>query len=441
MQFFTPIAGAKEKSLLSLSLSLNQEALTAYINTLIPDSLFESDEEGGDKMTVTASKSGDVTFKFHENEIRYQVPIHVDVKKNIAVGEVEANGLAHLSFSTFVELADDFSLTTQTQLLNHEWERPPKVKAGFMTIPVEAAVDLFIKKKQDFIGEKIDQELRNALDVKLLADKLFEQLKAPVLLDKDRYIYALPNLQTVGMTPILYLNEDLKTNLQIEFDPFLAMLNGIYTSSETLDFQPPKLRKQKGGAGDVPTISSINWSFYLSFDQLENLIKQQIVGEQLEAGGNKVTIEDLQISKKGESLVLRAQMSGSYDGEFILTGIPKVDYSNGNLKLENIDFDLQTDSFLMKTVGWVFKKSLKGIIDKNVNPFLATSGQKLAQLIENQLNNLPLPMGIDLNSKIKVASFENLKLEENALKVELRTDGDLEVVISDFSAIQNLQKA
>lgn len=441
MQFFTPIAGAKETSFLSLSLSLNQEALTAYINALIPNSLFESNGSDGNKMTVTASKSGDITFKFHENEIRYKVPIHVDVKKNIAVGDVEANGLAHLSFSTSVKLGDNFSVTTQTQLLNHKWERPPKVKAGFMTIPVEAAVDLFIKKKKDFIGEKIDQELQKALDVKLLSEKIFEQLKEPLLLDKERFIYALPNLKSIGMTPILYINEELKTNLQVEFDPFLAMLNNANIQGETPDFQTPKLRKQKEGIGAVTKSSSINWSFYLSFDQLENLIKQQIVGEQLEAGGNQVTIEDLQISKKGASLVLKAQMSGSYDGKFILTGIPKVDYSNGNLKLENIDFDLQTDSFLMKTVGWVFKKSLKGTIDKNVNPFLASSGQKLAELIEGQLNNLPLPMGFQLNSKIKVASFENLKLEEEALKVELRTDGDLEVVISDFSYIQTLQKA
>ena len=50
-------------------------------------------------------------------------------------------------------------------------------------------------------------------------------------------------------------------------------------------------------------------------------------------------------------------------------------------------------------------------------------------------------MGFELNSKMKVASFENLKLEEKALKVELRTDGDLEGVISDFSYIQTLQKA
>jgi hypothetical protein len=119
----------------------------------------------------------------------------------------------------------------------------------------------------------------------------------------------------------------------------------------------------------VPDISDFNqrkgfnifMDAFLDYDSLSNLLNLQIRNKRIDLDkiGKYVVVEQCQVyGASNEKLIVKINFSGSDQGIFYLTGKPEYDSEKKLLRLKDLDFDIRTKDFLLKTANWLFSRKI-----------------------------------------------------------------------------------
>lgn len=85
-----------------------------------------------------------------------------------------------------------------------------------------------------------------------------------------------------------------------------------------------------------------------------------------------LVVESCQVmAGPGGTLVVKAGLAGSYKGTVFLTGTPVLQDDNKRMALENLAYDLQTGSFLLKTARWLLQQPLLAALRRHTTIDLA----------------------------------------------------------------------
>jgi hypothetical protein len=94
-------------------------------------------------------------------------------------------------------------------------------------------------------------------------------------------------------------------------------------------------------------------------------------------------------------------MSGSLKGELFLSGIPTFNSQTNELSIEQLDYDIQSRSVLVKAASWM----LNGALQKQLQQYMRYSFDNEISSIRN-----------DLSSRIKKTKHKNLFTLKGNLK-------------------------
>ena len=421
MAYFNPFEKITGKSDLAVRLNVNQVSLESLVNEILPETLFKTDEIGGKRISVTAKKSGKISFTFSGFSIGYQVPLEIEIKKKLAIGDLIAQGLLVLDFKTEIDISSDWNLKTKTEFQKYNWITTPRFKAGFMNFPIESIADLLIKKASDDLVETIDNQIVRQLDLKSRVEWGVKKI-SHLPISKSPEVSFFSKFEKLEISPMSStpLGEVI-CKVATDFFPsiFIGDKQEVFLEEPSL----PVFQKE----GSNLKVSNISLPVFITFPELEKNIRARVIGESFSSGNNEATIEDLKIFKKYKSIVVDAELSGSFEGRFILSAEPRFDRSVGHIVLENLTFDLKTDNFLMKSVGWMFKKVLKKKIRENVEAYLKKLDQELLKIAKNGIEKMPMPKGVDLKIELEKLEINNLELEDAGISILSNTSGEIMV--------------
>ena len=132
----------KQISSIYIPIKLAKQDLEKTINERIGEVIFDDDNLNGDNISVKASRRDSIKISLRDSTILYTVPLHIWVKKKIAlIGNTEAEGALVLQFATNYRLNEDWTIQTQTKIEDYEWTETPKINVLGANIPVAAIAD------------------------------------------------------------------------------------------------------------------------------------------------------------------------------------------------------------------------------------------------------------------------------------------------------------
>lgn len=185
----------------------------------------------------------------------------------------------------------------------------------------------------------------------------------------------------------------------------------------------PNLSPYKKGQGfEVFTDLKMN------YDSLSKQLYDIMKSESFSLGKDKINITSLRLFPAGEKLGVAVGFTGSKKGTFYLLGTPAFDNTKAQLTLKNVEYDIATKNVLIKTAKWMMDETIRKKLEEQMVFDLSDLINLTKKSIEESLNQT-MDGGIKLQGKLKTLEIAGWSLQQDAIWIRAKTQGDLNVSV------------
>lgn len=424
---YIPIMDKPLLSRISIPVNILLEDLVQQLNQeLGSKALFEDysyDDNGGDGLMLNAWKSQNITLFASGNTIKYRVPVRLWMKKKLFFGEAEADGELALGFKTNYQVNPDWTLSTKTEVEYHEWLQSPKLKTGLGSIGIETLSNLALSYSKNKLAGKLDELIRQNVSIKEQVASAWNSVQDPVLLSPEYKLWLKTTPLQLGMTPLITDAGTLRTKIQVE------CLNDL-TFGEKPVFRPNTQVPALTILNDTGDDFNLQFATDISFAEAERLAKNTMMGQVLESGGKKVTVEGLRIWGNNEKMVVMAQLTGSYKGKIYFMGKPNYNAATNAVEVADLDFHLDSKNLLYKSAGWMFQGPIRQKMASAMTFPLDENIQEIKQTVQGSLNRYELAKGVVLSGQLAELKVTDTRLTPTGIRIDVVSTGKVNVTIS-----------
>lgn len=174
---------------------------------------------------------------------------------------------------------------------------------------------------------------------------------------------------------------------------------------------------------------------YLQYDSLGRIINEQVKNKriELEQFGKYIIIQNCEIfGAEKEKLILKIDFTGSESGTFYLTGNPEYNADKKTLQINNLDFDIQTKDFLVKTAKWMFNRKILQALQPYTRFELGPYEQDILNRINTQLNR-DIYSGVKMYGKVDRISLKKIYPFKDMLVVRFNSAGNIGIQVSKLN--------
>jgi hypothetical protein len=332
-----------------------------------------------------------------------------------AVGEIE------LEVKTSFKMAKDWRLKTQTDLTKYVWIKKPIAQVGGMNIPLGTLSDIILNNSKSYLGNQMDELIASYFDVKSIVASAWRSISRVFSVSEDYKAWLLVNPSKITMSPMLIQGDSIQTFLSLSAKPQLN-IGEKPVAKELLKI--PDYSQVLG----VSQVTMLVLRTTLPFYETKVLTMKQVGGQTFSSGKKSVTVEDINYFGIKNKLGVELILSGSYKGKIFLSGTPQIDMNSNLINLPDLEFNLETKNFLIKTAGWILKSNLKKMIQENINFYLTMNVKDTKSALEKQLNDYPLASGFKMKTKIDRLSVDNIQIMPDGMFIDVAIGGNIGIV-------------
>jgi Domain of unknown function (DUF4403) len=407
-------------SFINIPFSLDIKEIENAINTKLSGVLFEDNNIKDDDLMMKATKTKPIVFGFDGQAFTYKVPIKIWIKRALPIGSVEADGELSMAFTTRFNINPDWTGKTVTSLSSTEWIKTPVLKAGFVEIPIKPIVDLLISRMQSKITAPLDQQLSQALDMRITMRDAWSGLQAPMKINEDYKMWVKMTPQELTMAPLKNVSGKLQGQIRVQ-----TLTDVIFGDAPA--FRPnstlPAFKWVRDAVPNEPF--TINILTDMPYPEAARMARQFLKGYTYTSGKRAVTVNDIQLYGQGERMVIETALSGSYNGKIYLVGKPVFDAATNSVRMTDVQFDLGTKNMLLKSAKWLVSGPLERKIAEGMVFPLAENLTTLKQTLNDQLRNYQATPSVAVRGDIKEIAVEDVSLQSSGIIVRIKSVGNL----------------
>jgi hypothetical protein len=232
-----------------------------------------------------------------------------------------------------------------------KWLKPCHITAFKFNVEKLLNLPLIRNKVQAVVNENINTSLKQ-VGLKALLTKTWPQVNAPQQLEKNVWLLLQP--EQIGLADIVGLGRYVKTSVSVTARPQIV-------TGEKPQLPLPIMPKPQ-------RLTTTSDGFHLALrgdiglEVANQLLNEKLANKPFDAGGRQVLISSLKFYGSGDNAVLALRLQKPIDAEVYLLAKPVLDIEKNELRLENIDFELSTSSFLAKSANWMLHGKFKSAI-------------------------------------------------------------------------------
>jgi hypothetical protein len=176
----------------------------------------------------------------------------------------------------------------------------------------------------------------------------------------------------VTASPLVGNGKTMQSVLTVFAQPILT---DSLAPSDTLKPLPPiRIAPPESDAFQLEALSSVPLAV------IDSLLTSNLSGRNFDAGGRVVRIAKARLYGGGDRAILGVTLLQPFEGEIFLKGKPLFDSTTNTIRLSEVDFDLQTRSFLTNTADFLLHGSIKDAIADAAKFDISKSLPRLADL-------------------------------------------------------------
>ncbi|MFN2458351.1 MAG: DUF4403 family protein [Chitinophagaceae bacterium] len=294
-----------------------------------------------------------------------------------------------------------------------------------------------------FWGQDITGEIISGLKKELiLAKKAIEDSFGIINLrpylqqvwDRLNTSYAIPKFGYIALQPKQFRMENFIA------DNDLLTLNFGITATPQISFVKPNNPK-----AIIPDISgskspggfNIHLEAALQYDSLSRVVNGYLINKRFDLMEGilkrHVIVKNCKVyGDVYNNLIVEVEFSGSHNGTVYLTGKPEYNENLKKIDIQNLDFDLQTKDFLLKTAKWLFNKQIVSQIKRYTSFELTNYYATAAKTIDQWLNK-EWAKGISGSGKINDIRLTGVYALPEHLLIRSNCIGNLKVTVTEIN--------
>lgn len=416
----------EKRSVISIPVELGIKELERSLNAQLKGVIYEDNNLKDDKIAIRAIKNHDLQISVDSQSIRYRVPLDLLVQYDAGFTTLSGQGEIALDMQTSFNIKPNWALETQTAIISYEWLRKPRLSMGGINVPVGLLANLILDNGKSRIAGMIDEQLASNFKMNELIASTWKQMYSPVLVSPAYNTWLVVNPKNIGLSSFYMQADSLSTNIIIEGYPSLVV------GDKPADVLPSPLplfsRKPESYEGFL-----LNLGAEISYDEAENIAREQIVGQTYSYRRRAVRVEDIELFGQGDLVIVNTRLSGSYNGNIYLQGRPTYNAERNSIELKNLEFTLDTRSFLFKSAGWLLKGPIRNGIEDNMNFLLDANLSYTREMLQEQLDNYSIAPGVKLLTRVNDLSIRDVLVVRNGLYADVFVSGDLKIVVDELT--------
>jgi hypothetical protein len=364
-----------------------------FIGLIYADTSFEDNDN--DNLMIKAWKMADVSLAMTGNQLYYQVPLNVWVRKKFILGAFgldfsdtrEVTGKVILKFRTRIALNKDWSVTTNTFSDGYEWLTTPVLQVGGISIPLPVISDLLLTANQKEINTEIDRAFRSSLNLRSYFEQIWRDLQVPIRISDEYPLWAkitpleVSTVPLQGSASVLIHTVGLKARTELFYGDEPA-----YQVNENL----PDLKITSRLDNNL----NVSLALDIPFTRLIGIARQQLVGYSFRQGKYKVEVQDVFLFGSGDKFVVALNVAGSIRGTIYLAGRLFYNTETSAIGVKDLEYDIRTTNVLVKSASWLFHQEI-----------LQNLEQKLSFPIGDQMQSAQSQLQSYLDSNRKLEYF------------------------------------
>ena len=398
-----------------------EKTINAKTNGMVFYEDYDYNNDGGDNLMMKVMKSNTINVWFDGNYINYRVPVNLWIKKKIIVSEVEATGEIALKFKSFFKVKEDWSIETYTNVESYDWIKQPVMKMGF-DMPITTIANTVLDKNKTMIAAIIDKQVRENLNMRKLIQDTWNTMQTPVKINEEYKTWVKITPKNISLSPISTASNSLATNISV------AAISEIHIGEQPT-FRTNTFLPNFTYGGQNTNAFSVNVSTDIPYTEAEQLATSKMVGQVFGDPGKQVKVEKIELFGQGDKMVINTSLSGAYNGQVYLIGVPVYDPVSKSITMNNLDFELKTKNFLAKSANWLFHKTLVNKMKESMKIPLEQNMTEMRNMIQASLANYIVTKGVTMQGTVNDLNIQKIYLTENGIKIEILSSGVLNLMV------------
>jgi len=430
---YTSVQAVVQRQLSSVNIpvEISLAEIEQAVNHQLRGLLYEDnslDDNNQDNVMFKVWKRDSIHVEASGDVVSLRVPIKVWAKVRYGLAQLNLYDFRETDFEMDVKFVSQIAVTpewevqTKTGPGGFDGIKKPFVKFGPIQIPVAPTVGRIIHQQQGHIAELVDKQVREKLPIKQYVQQVWTLMQTPVQISEAYQTWLKVSPTEVLITPLSAQEGKVKA------------LVGIRGFTETVIGQKP----DPGNAAlpplqitdQIPDDFSVGISGEISHQYATELLSRQLLNQSFGSSGYEVTVTSLDLYGNGDHLIVKAGLKGRITGTVYLRGKPYYDPATQTVSMQNLEYDLDTKSQLLRTANWF----LKGTFLRRLNEaFKIPVGNQLAEArksLQAKLDNHQVVKGIFLNGQIEELVPASVVITPHSIFAVVLAKGKVDVKIA-----------
>jgi hypothetical protein len=263
----------------------------------------------------------------------------------------------------------------------------------------------------------IEQQLRDPALLRPRVEKLWLQAQQPV--DLGQGLYLALNPERIRLAPWRSEGQALVLTPEIQVRPSLVL--GAPPAQAVrplpdLDLAPAPI--QPGFR--VRVQADVTWP-----DATAELARR-MAGQRFETDKGVFEVQDVAVRGRDGKLLLDLDLKGRVTGRLSLAGTPAFDPGTGTVRLDDLDYTLESRSWITRFGEWLYRSSLRRTLRDKCAAFLDQRFRDLRDQAQRGLNR-DLAPGVAMAGSLGGLALDRIQVLEDRLSLGALLDGQVRI--------------
>ncbi len=338
--------------------------LEAKINRTLPTLLVPEETfvgRKGEAWRLRVERTGPIHIRYANRRVYFSAPLQVWYSNPIGLRKRQNRKSRPLcalavNFTSPVGVASNWRLATQVRFEEYHWTQEPKVRLLGVNISIRKIAETILDKRRADIELAINNAVHNGLRLDREVAKIWRDMQNPLRIAKvPNNIWLLPKPFSIAAAPVYGNARQITVPIQIAFRVRTRL--GPKPMVDTLELLPRLLLRKT-----LPESARIEVLAFIPYTDINHVLAETLTKQKLDLIGGNLTIKSASVYGSGRNLILRTDVGGAVKGTLYFHGSPQYDTLTNTLRLQNVDFDVDTKERLFATADWLLHDHLRDTI-------------------------------------------------------------------------------
>lgn len=409
---------------MSINIPLIERRLNESFSGLIyNDSIIEDDG-----LKLKAWKNRNIKLKYQADTLFYTIPVKLWAEKRFDIGitttDQEIDAEIEIDFQTTINFSRDWKLLTKTTILDYRWLSKPTIKILGINMSISFIADQLIASYRNDFNKEIDKALNEQIPLADYMSEIWTSLQEPISTDASGYkIWIVASPENVYCTPLLGDLGKLTTTLGIKtkLDLFVGEKNP--GSRRKTGLPPLKMYSSCVDTIDLGVLTD------LPYQLMDSVAMDLLKGTNFGEGRHKITVDTIFFYGKKDKLVIGLGVSGFINGKIYLESLPYFDKESVSIKIQDVDYTLDTRNVLAKIVNLFYKKQLKKKLESEFELPLRAEFEMIKEFGRNSIFDTEVFPDVKINGRLDDIGVDRIQITPAGLKISLDINGKLRLSV------------